>query len=140
MATTSSLNGFVRLLPSEPASNASGPTTSSAGEDLRQKISRGSLTIAAFVIADVSAPRPNIYYEVGYAAAREKPLLLLAREKVKIPTDLLGLEMIRYTDRKEDWPNGEDVTCPSLSARRHPRLAHSSHDHPHESSPFLYSY
>ncbi len=71
-----------------------------AGEDLRSKI-HAAIDGAAFVIADVSQPRPNIYYEVGYVAARTRPLLLLAKEDVEIPTDLLGLEMIRYAETKE---------------------------------------
>lgn len=42
-----------------------------AGEDLREKI-HTAIDGAAFVIADVSDPRPNIYYEVGYAIARDR--------------------------------------------------------------------
>jgi len=72
------------------------------GEDLRAKI-HSAMESAAFVIADVSHPRPNIFYEVGYAAARNKPMLFLAREDVAIPTDLLGVELIRYRDNKEGW-------------------------------------
>jgi hypothetical protein len=66
-----------------------------AGEDLRAKI-HAATDNAALVLADVSEPRPNIYYEVGYAVARGKPLLLLAHRGAEIHTDLLGVEMIHY--------------------------------------------
>lgn len=73
-----------------------------AGDDLRSKI-HDAIDNAVFVVGDVSEPRPNIYYEVGYAAARNKPVLLIAREGSEIHTDLHGLEMIRYVDNKEGW-------------------------------------
>jgi len=68
-----------------------------AGEDLRPKI-HAAIDSAALVIADISHLRPNIYYEIGYAVARGKPLLLQAQDKVKVPTDLVGVELIRYSD------------------------------------------
>jgi hypothetical protein len=73
-----------------------------AGDDLRTKI-HDAIDNAVFIIGDVSEPRPNIYYEVGYAAARNKPVLLIAKEGSDIHTDLHGLEMIRYIDNKEGW-------------------------------------
>lgn len=77
-----------------------------AGEDLRQKV-HDAIENAVFVIGDISDPRPNIYYEVGYAAARNKPILLLGREGAEIHSDLAGLEMIRYVDNREGWPRFE---------------------------------
>ena len=77
-----------------------------SGEDLRGKI-HAAIDSAALVIADVTHVRPNIYYEVGYAVARDKPMLLLARDAVEIPTDLLGVELIRYADNKDAWPRFE---------------------------------
>ncbi len=71
-------------------------------EDLRTKI-HSAIENAAFVIADISEERPSVYYEVGFAVARNKDVLLLAREGVVIPTDLLGVELIRYTTAKEGW-------------------------------------
>ena len=88
-----------------------------AGADLRSKI-HSAIDSAAFVIADVSQPRPNIYYEVGYTVARSRPLLLLAKEAVKIPTDLLGLEMIRYADDQEGVPRFEKALRQHLAVHR----------------------
>lgn len=77
-----------------------------AGEDLRMKI-HYSINNAVFIIGDVSDPRPNIYYELGYAIACNRPVLLIAREGAEIHTDLKGLEMISYKDTSEGWENFE---------------------------------
>ena len=66
-----------------------------AGHDLLAKI---HLVIerAELVIAEISTPSPNVFYEVGYAVGVKKPLLLLAESKVEVPTDLKGLETIQH--------------------------------------------
>jgi hypothetical protein len=74
----------------------------SAGHDLLHKIHE-LIQRADLVVADISKREkkdfsPNVFYEVGYATAKEKPLLLLAHSQTKIPTDLAGLETIRYED------------------------------------------
>ena len=68
-----------------------------SGVYLRDKI-HALIDSAVFVVADISVPSPNIYYEVGYTVAQRRQLLLLARKEVEIPTDLDGLEMILYKD------------------------------------------
>ncbi|MBG0860290.1 MAG: hypothetical protein IQL11_12365 [Bacteroidales bacterium] len=73
-----------------------------AGADLRLKI-HSAIDNAVFVIGDVSEPRPNIYYELGYAIACNKPVILIKKEHAEIHTDLQGLEMINYTDNKLGW-------------------------------------
>ncbi len=88
-----------------------------AGADLREKIHR-AIRNAVFVICDVSAPRPNIYYEYGYAAACGKPVLLLAKEKSKIHTDLQGLEIMRYTDNREGWQRFEPALRQHLEIQK----------------------
>ncbi len=93
-----------------------------AGEDLRSKI-HAAVDSAALVIADVSVPRPNIYYEVGYTAARSRPLLLLAKEGVKIPTDLLGLEMIRYVDNQAGIPRFDKALRQHLAVHRESNIS-----------------
>ena len=70
--------------------------------DLRAKI-HAAIDAAAFVIADVSDPRPNVYYEVGYTVAKSKPLLVLARNGAEIESDLHGVEVVRYADTNEGW-------------------------------------
>jgi len=73
-----------------------------AGADLRTKIHK-AIDGSVFVLGDVSEPRPNIYYELGYAVACDKPVLIVAHEGAEIHTDLVGLEKITYIDNKEGW-------------------------------------
>lgn len=55
-----------------------------------------------FLIADLSKARPNLYYEVGYAKARGKRLLVICRKGSRLAVDLHGLERLEY----EDTPAG----------------------------------
>src|ERR1700690_1579338 len=69
---------------------------------IRDKV-HASSDNAALIIADVPDPRPNIYYEIGYAAACRKPMMALASEGKGIPSDRQGIETIRYSDSREGW-------------------------------------
>ena len=71
-----------------------------AGLDLLEKI-HILIERAQLVIAEISPRKrkdfsPNVYYEVGYAVAKRKDVLLLAKKGTKIPTDLKGLEVIDH--------------------------------------------
>jgi nucleoside 2-deoxyribosyltransferase len=44
-----------------------------------------------FIIADMSKPNPNVFYEVGYAHAKHKLCLLLTDDTDTIPFDLRHL-------------------------------------------------
>ncbi|MBF0426303.1 MAG: hypothetical protein HQL66_10860 [Magnetococcales bacterium] len=46
------------------------------------------LTQASVVIAEVSEPNPNVYYEIGVAHAMNKPTILLAQRSTRLPFDL----------------------------------------------------
>ena len=43
---------------------------------------------AAFIIADVSEPRPNVYYELGYAQALGKDVITTAYKGTQLPFDI----------------------------------------------------
>lgn len=91
-----------------------------SGHDLLNKI-HYLIERADVVIADISARAPgkfspNVYYEVGYAVARHKPLLLLAQAGTKVPTDLRGLECVPY------GPARENLEVFDSELRRHLRL------------------
>lgn len=43
---------------------------------------------ASVVIAEISEPNPNVYYEIGVAHALQKPTVLLANKGTKLPFDL----------------------------------------------------
>jgi nucleoside 2-deoxyribosyltransferase len=46
------------------------------------------LNAAELVICDLSADRPNVYFELGYARALGKPLICTARRDTKLPFDV----------------------------------------------------
>jgi hypothetical protein len=45
----------------------------------------------AFIIADVSDPRPNVYYELGYAQALGKKVITTAYEGTVLPFDIFDI-------------------------------------------------
>lgn len=71
-----------------------------SGHDLREKIHH-LISRAEVVIAEVSERTPNVYYELGYAVGIDAKPMLLISGKHKLPTDLEGLEVIRYRQTKE---------------------------------------
>ncbi|HKO57266.1 MAG TPA: hypothetical protein VJ276_15425 [Thermoanaerobaculia bacterium] len=50
----------------------------------------GQIVTADVVVAEVTEPNPNVYYEIGYARAFGKRLLLITRSASAIPFDLKG--------------------------------------------------
>jgi len=53
-----------------------------------------SIDRSLVIIADLTDERPNCYYEVGYADARGKQVILTAREGHKVHFDLAGRRVI----------------------------------------------
>ena len=51
---------------------------------------------AQVVIADITPTNPNVFWEVGYAQALSKPLILLAEKGTKLPFDVSGLRTLFY--------------------------------------------
>lgn len=56
------------------------------------------IEVADFIIADLSNRNPNVFYELGYAHAREKICILLTKEPTDIPFDLKHKRHIVYGD------------------------------------------
>jgi hypothetical protein len=50
------------------------------------------------VIADITPSNPNVYFEVGYALALNKPTILLARKGTPLPFDVAGFRVLFYED------------------------------------------
>ena len=50
-----------------------------------------SIRRAAFIIADLSEPRPNIYYELGYAQALGRSIITTACEGTELPFDIFDV-------------------------------------------------
>lgn len=51
---------------------------------------------ADFLVADTTGSNPNVFYEIGYAHALGKKVLLLTQDTTKIPFDIGGVKHIRY--------------------------------------------
>lgn len=57
-----------------------------------------SIRSSAVVIADITPDNPNVFYEVGYAHALNKPTILLCEKSIrdKLPFDVSGFRTIFY--------------------------------------------
>ena len=54
---------------------------------------------ASVIIADITPDNPNVYYEVGYAHALGKKVILLCNdERTKLPFDLSGFRTVFYSN------------------------------------------
>lgn len=59
------------------------------------------IMLSELVVADLSHERPNVYYEVGFADAYCKRLLLVARKDTRIHFDLQGNKVLFYKNMTE---------------------------------------
>jgi hypothetical protein len=59
-----------------------------------------SIKRSAFIIADVSEPRPNVYYELGYAQALGKDIITTAYEGTPLPFDIFDVPTL-YWDSQD---------------------------------------
>jgi hypothetical protein len=55
-----------------------------------------SITQAGLIVAEVSKPNPNVYYEIGLADALGKPIFLFKQENVTLPADFGGIHYYDY--------------------------------------------
>ena len=60
-------------------------------QDILQGLDESSV-----VIADVTPPNPNVFYELGYSHALKKPVILLAERETPLPFDVSGFRVIFY--------------------------------------------
>ncbi len=56
---------------------------------------------SAFVIADVSEVSPNVFYEVGFARALGKDVIMTARRGTQLPFDVVDFPTIFWEDQTE---------------------------------------
>jgi hypothetical protein len=58
-----------------------------------------SIQEASVIVADITPESPNVYYEVGYAHALNKPTILLSdRTEERLPFDISGFRTLFYED------------------------------------------
>ena len=62
-------------------------------EDIKREITQASV-----VIAEVTAPNQNVFYELGYSHALNKPTILLAQRGKELPFDIRSYRVIFYDD------------------------------------------
>lgn len=64
-------------------------------DDIQRQISQANA-----VVAEISSRNPNVFYELGYAHALDKPAVLLARRESsgEMPFDIRGYRAIFYDD------------------------------------------
>jgi hypothetical protein len=66
-----------------------------ADSDVLQSI-QSAIQSASLLIADVTNTNPNVMFEVGFAQAQNKPLLLVANSSRSVPFDLTRVRIIIY--------------------------------------------
>jgi len=79
---------------SERADEAYGPGLIVA--DIAKKIYE-----AKVIVAEISPTNPNVYYEVGYAHAINKPTILIAEQGTKLPFDVSPFRTLFYENTIE---------------------------------------
>lgn len=57
-----------------------------------------SISLADYLIADLTGRNPNVYYELGIAHALMKKVVLLAQDLQDIPFDLKHQRILEYSD------------------------------------------
>jgi nucleoside 2-deoxyribosyltransferase len=56
---------------------------------------------SAFVIADVSEPGPNVFYEVGYARGYGKSVIMAAKKGTVLAFDVADIPTIEWESQEE---------------------------------------
>jgi hypothetical protein len=62
-------------------------------EDIKRQITESTI-----VIAEITAPNQNVFYELGYAHALNKPTILMAQRGKELPFDIRSYRVIFYDD------------------------------------------
>lgn len=57
---------------------------------------------SAFVIADITEPKPNVFYELGYARGIAKDIITTCKDKTNIPFDIFDVPVLYWNDSADD--------------------------------------
>ncbi|SPD76483.1 conserved hypothetical protein [uncultured Desulfobacterium sp.] len=68
-----------------------------------------ALVASDIIIAEITPDNPNIFYELGYAHALEKPTILLANRDSDLPFDISGYRVIFYDNTIGGKPEVESA-------------------------------
>jgi len=80
-------------------------------QDIQQELGK-----ATAVVAEISAENSNVFYELGYAHALNKPTILLARRGQPLPFDIRSYRVIFYDDSIGGKTDLEETLGKHLSA------------------------
>jgi hypothetical protein len=61
------------------------------------EVVRENIRRAGLIIADMTHNNPNVFYELGFAHACGKPVILITRERMAVPFDLRSVQNIEYS-------------------------------------------
>jgi hypothetical protein len=61
----------------------------------------GGIRRAALVVADVTIQTPNVYYELGYAEALDRPVVVIARQGTELPFDTRDIPTTLFRDQAQ---------------------------------------
>ncbi len=61
----------------------------------------GRIAGSAFTIVDLTHPTVNVYYEMGYAEALGKPLIVTAKEGTELPFDVKDIPVVFWSNQKK---------------------------------------
>jgi hypothetical protein len=86
---------------------------------INPRIERGIET-SAFVIADLSEPSPNVFYEIGFAFGGGKRVILTAQRGTLLPFDLADLPVL-FWDSQQELQDGLDRRIAALKPTLHRR-------------------
>jgi len=59
------------------------------------------IKLAEYILADLTFERPNCYYEIGYAHALNKKVILTARKPTKVHFDIVTFPVVMYESMHE---------------------------------------
>jgi hypothetical protein len=71
-----------------------------------------SITQAGVIVAEVSVPNPNVYYEIGLADALGKDVFLFKQHDVQLPADFGGVHYYSYD--RDDLAQGRTMLVSAL--------------------------
>ena len=77
---------------------------------------------ARFIIAEITPPNPNVFYEVGYAHAISKPTILIAEKPSELPFDVSGFRTLFYENSISGKTKIEDGLRKYIDSIMRPQL------------------
>jgi hypothetical protein len=73
---------------------------SDSGERIIPRILDG-IRRAAFVIADVTHPSANVFYEIGFAEGLGRPVIVSAKKGTSLPFDIADIPVLYWSGQEE---------------------------------------